>query len=166
MQTGYSYEKMEEKDLKEVVSIEQGIFRHPWSEEFFKLILQDCNNWIITLRRETTLLGYGGYHLLKKQPSFLPVTASPYGIIHLINIAINPSFQHQGFGTLLIELLFRNAKRRNAGYCYLEVRPSNTRAFRFYQHSGFSVIGLIENYYAQDKEDAIVMGRTLPGLIR
>jgi ribosomal-protein-alanine acetyltransferase len=165
MQTGYSYEKMEEKDLKEVVSIEQGVFRHPWSEEFFKLILQDCNNWIITLRRETMLLGYGGYHLLKKQLSFLPVTASPYGIIHLINIAINPSFQHQGFGTLLIELLFRNAKRRNAGYCYLEVRPSNTKAFRFYQHSGFSVIGLIENYYAQDKEDAIVMGRTLPGLI-
>ena len=156
MQTGYSYTKMEEKDLEEVVSIEQGVFRHPWSEEFFRLIL----------RRETTLLGYGGYHLLEKQPSFLPVAVSPCGIIHLINIAINPSFQHQGFGTHLIDLLFSNAKRRNAGYCYLEVRPSNSRAFRFYQHSGFSVIGLIEHYYAQDKEDAIVMGKTLPGLIR
>ncbi|MBN2322487.1 MAG: ribosomal protein S18-alanine N-acetyltransferase [Spirochaetes bacterium] len=166
MQTDYSYARMEEKDLKEVVSIEQGVFRHPWSEEFFRLILKDHNNWVVTLRKKTTLLGYGGYHLLKKQPSFLPVTASLDGIIHLINIAISPSFQHKGLGTLLIEHLFNNAKRRNAGYCYLEVRPSNAKAIRFYQRSGFFVIGLIENYYAQEKEDAIVMGKRLPALIR
>jgi len=164
MKTAYAYAKMEESDLEEVILIEQGVFRNPWSEEFFRLILSDRSNWIITLRSERTLLGYGGYHLLKKRPSFLPPAASACGTIHLINIAITPSFQHQGFGTRLIELLFSNAKR-NAEYCYLEVRPSNTKAFKFYQHSGFSVIGLIENYYPREKEDAVVMGRTIPGLI-
>ena len=58
------------------------------------------------------------------------------------------------------------AKKSSAKYCYLEVRPSNTRAFRFYQHNGFSVIGVIENYYPQEKENAVVMGMELSGLIQ
>ena len=164
MKTVYSHSRMEEKDLEEVVAIERGVFRRPWSKEFFRLILQDRTNRMVTLRDEKTLVGYGGYHLLNKKPSFLPA-AAPRRIIHLINIAIEPSYQHRGFGTYLIDILFNDAKRCDAGYCYLEVRPSNMPAFSFYTHSGFSVIGLIENYYAQDTEDALVMGKTLPGLI-
>ena len=135
MQTAYSYAKMEEKDLEEVVTIEQGVFRHPWSEGFFRLILQDHNNWIITLRRETTLLGYGGYHLLKKRPSFLPLTVSSNGIIHLINIAINPSFQHQGLGTQLLDIAAEMSS--DAGFTKLSVISAvGTRTY--YRERGFS----------------------------
>lgn len=166
MQQRCSYSTMAERDLDEVITIEREVFRHPWSKEFFRLIISDSNNWVITMRRDDLMVGYGGYHLLKKGTPFLFSGSRLMRTIHLINIAVSPPFQNHGFGTMLLDFLLDNAKRSNAEYCYLEVRPSNLQAFQFYQHRGFSVVGLIENYYPQEKESAIVMGTELSGLIR
>lgn len=166
MQQRCSYSAMAEKDLDEVLSIEREVFRHPWSREFFRLIISDSNNRVITMHRDDIVVGYGGYHLLKKGTPFLFSGSRLMRTIHLINIAVSFPFQNHGFGTMLLDFLLDNAKRGNAKYCYLEVRPSNLRAFQFYQHRGFSVIGFIENYYPQEKESAIVMGTELSGLIR
>jgi ribosomal-protein-alanine N-acetyltransferase len=166
MQQNCSYSTMAERDLEEVISIEKEVFRHPWSMEFFRLIISDSSNCVITLRRDNAVVGYGGYHLLKKEATFLSRGNRNQQLIHLINIAVRPPFQNQGFGTLLLDILLSKAKRSSAEYCYLEVRPSNTRAFHFYQHRGFSVIGVIENYYPIEKENAVVMGMELLGLIQ
>jgi len=166
MQHTCSFSTMVEGDLDEVLSIEREVFPHPWSKEFFQLIISDRSNWVITLRRDNTIVGYGGYHLLKKGRTFLSTHDRYQQIIHLINIAVSPPFQNQGFGTRLLDLLFNNAKRSCADYCYLEVRPSNTQAIHFYQRRGFSVIGVIEKYYPYENENAVVMGMGLSGLIQ
>ncbi len=152
---------MAEKDIDHVLIIEQSIFRHPWSKDFFRLILSDINNYMITLKKDDALIGYGGYHLLKGKTDFLPIKETHRHIIHLINLAVQPCFQGRGFGTCLLNTLFSSALRRGAEYCYLEVRPSNKCAFSFYRKSGFSIIGVIENYYPQEKEDAFVMGKDI-----
>jgi ribosomal-protein-alanine N-acetyltransferase len=152
---------MTEKDIESVLSIERSVFQHPWSPEFFRLIIADMNNCVLTLRNETGIIGYGGFHLLKNKVNFLGVNVDYNRIIHLINIAIDPHEQHRGFGTYLLNILIGKALASNAEYCYLEVRLSNQKAFTFYRKSGFSVIGIIENYYPQERENAIVMGREL-----
>lgn len=161
MRLGCSYSIMTEDELDKVLSIEKSVFRHPWSRNFFKHILSDINNYLITLRQDKILIGYGGYHLLKDKKNFL-ATKKPYSrFIHLINLAIHPSFQNRGYGTFLMNTLMNNARTEGVEYCYLEVRPSNTKAVGFYKKFGFSIIGLIENYYYNDREDALVMGSEL-----
>ncbi len=152
---------MTRRDIDRVLMIEQSLFRHPWSKDFFRLILSDFNNYMITLKKDGALIGYGGYHLLKGKTDFLPVKKTHKRLIHLINLAVQPGSQHRGFGTCILNTLFCNARGRGAEYCYLEVRPSNQCAFSFYRKYGFSIIGMIENYYPQEKEDAFVMGRDI-----
>ncbi len=43
----------------------------------------------------------------------------------------------KGFGTKAIQLLLKKAKSLNISKIYLEVRPTNIRAFKSYENSGF-----------------------------
>jgi len=156
-----SYTQMTEKDLDEIENIERSVFLHPWTKDFFRLIISDFNNCVLTLRREGLIIGYGGYHLLKKDSSFLFRDRRHKKIIHLINIAIKPQEQNHGYGTFLMNTLLSKARAQNREYCYLEVRPSNEKALIFYNRCGFSIIGIIDNYYFREKEDAIVLGKQL-----
>jgi len=162
---GCSYAVMTERDIGQVLEIERAVFKHPWTGDFFRLIIADYKNYVITLRRRGEIIGYGGYHLLKNRTSFLATTRDYQRIIHLINLAVRPDQQRRGFGTFLLETLLRDAAVKRAEYCYLEVRPSNAAAFSFYKALGFAVIGLIDNYYPLEGEDALVLGREL-GRIR
>jgi len=161
MTIGCSYSIMTEEDIDTVLAIERAVFKHPWTKDFFHLIISDFNNYVITLKNKNALIGYGGYHLLKNKTNFLFSSKEFKQIIHLINIAIYPPHQHQGFGSFLINTLLSHARRRTAEYCYLEVRPSNQKAFLFYKKFGFLIIGMIENYYPHEQEDAFVMGKEL-----
>jgi ribosomal-protein-alanine N-acetyltransferase len=154
---------MIEKDLDEIVKIEISVFPHPWTKDFFRLIISDFNNCVLTLRRGDAIVGYGGYHFLKKDSSFLFRDRRHKKIIHLINIAIKPQEQKRGYGTFLMNTLLSKARSQNGEYCYLEVRPSNEKALTFYNRCGFSIIGIIDNYYPREKEDAIVMGKQILG---
>ena len=129
--------------------------------KFFHLIVSDMHNYMLTLRTGAGIIGYGGYHLLRNRTSFLSTRHQYDSMIHLINIAIAPQRQHSGFGTFLMNTLINKAMANNAEYCYLEVRPSNDRAFSFYRKRGFSISGVIENYYPQECENALVMGMEL-----
>lgn len=155
------YSPMTDKNIDSVMFIEKAVFRHPWTRDFFRLIISDKKNYVITIRYGKEIIGYGGYHLIKDKVNFLNTKKDYRGIIHLINIAIHPDYQHRGFGTTLLKTLLKNAVSQNAEYCYLEVRPSNTKAIAFYRKFGFSVIGIIENYYPQENENALVMGLEL-----
>jgi ribosomal-protein-alanine N-acetyltransferase len=148
-------------DIDGVLSIEQSVFRNPWSRDFFRLILSDLNNYLVTLKDRSGIIGYGGYHLLKNGAAFLAVDREYRRVIHLINIAVTPPRQCRGFGTYLLNTLLSNARGDDAEYCYLEVRPSNERAYSFYRRRGFKLIGVIENYYPLERENALVMGKKL-----
>jgi ribosomal-protein-alanine N-acetyltransferase len=45
---------------------------------------------------------------------------------------------------------------------WLEVRASNSAARSLYEKLGFEVLGVRKNYYERPREDALVMGLTLP----
>ena len=91
---------------------------------------------------------------------FLAAVVPQPGVARILMLAVRGRFRSQGLGsTLLREFLDRAAR---AGYrqVTLEVRRSNTRAIGFYQRWGFSITGVIPNYYS-DGEEGYVMWRLL-----
>lgn len=82
---------------------------------------------------------------------------------HLLNITVKPENQGRGLGLALLEHLMSRAHAANARECFLEVRDSNTAAFRLYERYGFNEIGRRRDYYPAvgGREDAVVMACTL-----
>lgn len=78
----------------------------------------------------------------------------------LFNIAVDPHFQHQGFGKRLLSELILQLQRRNVATLWLEVRESNKAAQKLYDSLGFNEVTIRKNYYPTPdggKENAVIM---------
>ena len=76
---------------------------------------------------------------------------------HIITIATRQAFQRQGIGELLLQAIIDMSIQYKARIVTLEVRVSNTPAQKLYAKYGFGQVGLRHGYYANDREDAIIM---------
>lgn len=79
---------------------------------------------------------------------------------HLLNITVIEGREGQGIGRVFLALLIRSLTSQNVECLFLEVRPSNERARKLYENSGFSLIGRRRGYYPApngSREDALVM---------
>ena len=76
---------------------------------------------------------------------------------HVTTIAVDPAWHRHKVGTRLLLALAREARRRGATSLTLEVRLGNKPAQNLYRRFGFRPVGVRKNYYAETKEDALVM---------
>jgi [ribosomal protein S18]-alanine N-acetyltransferase len=79
---------------------------------------------------------------------------------HLMNVAVDPVVRREGIATSLLEHLFERADGPGAQYT-LEVRMSNFQAIALYERFGFRPAGHRRGYYHDNKEDALIMWRTV-----
>jgi ribosomal-protein-alanine N-acetyltransferase len=79
---------------------------------------------------------------------------------HLMNVAVAPELTRQGIATKLVNALFALADRPGQQYT-LEVRPSNRPAIALYEAFGFVDAGRRPGYYMDNREDALIMWRTV-----
>lgn len=144
---------MIESDLHKVMEVERVAYPFPWTKGIFK----DCLTagyccWVIedTDSVEGIFKGYG----------ILSVAA---GEAHVLNVAICPRQRRQGLARHLMFHLLDIAKDHNVETVFLEVRPSNTAAFKLYHALGFNQVGQRKGYYPTEKgrEDALIMALTL-----
>ena len=75
----------------------------------------------------------------------------------LETMAVAPARQRQGIGRILFAALAADLKAAGATDLLLEVRASNQAALGFYRVQGFVQAGLRHGYYAEPKEDAVLM---------
>ncbi|MDD0823779.1 ribosomal protein S18-alanine N-acetyltransferase [Mannheimia sp. AT1] len=78
----------------------------------------------------------------------------------LFNIAVDPAFQHQGFGKRLLSELILQLQQKGIATLWLEVRESNIAAQRLYNSLGFNEVTIRKNYYPTPeggKENAVIM---------
>lgn len=80
----------------------------------------------------------------------------------LLNLAVHPSCRRQGVGSRLLEETLAAASQGGATRIFLEVRPSNAPAVRFYERHGFLAWGRRPGYYWDPAEDALELTRRLP----
>jgi ribosomal-protein-alanine N-acetyltransferase len=135
-------------DLPQVIAIERRAFPTPWSLAMFVLELSKPSGICLAALIEEQLVGY--------------LVCSRYDTIwHLMNVAVDDHLRRQGIATTLLERLFEMADRPSEQYT-LEVRTSNEDAIRLYERFGFRTAGRRRAYYHDNREDALIMWRTVP----
>jgi [ribosomal protein S18]-alanine N-acetyltransferase len=135
-------------DLPQVIAIERRAFPTPWSLAMFVLELSKPSGICLAGLLEDRIVAY--------------LVCSRYDTVwHLMNIAVDVNLRRQGLATSLLERLFELADRPSEQYT-LEVRTSNEGAIRLYERFGFRAAGRRRAYYHDNREDALIMWRTLP----
>jgi ribosomal-protein-alanine N-acetyltransferase len=135
-------------DLPQVIAIERRAFPTPWSLAMFVLELSKPSGICLAAFVGQRLVGY--------------LVCSRYDTVwHLMNIAVDDGLRRQGIATTLLERLFELADKPSEQYT-LEVRMSNDAAIRLYERFGFRTAGRRRAYYHDNREDALIMWRTVP----
>jgi [ribosomal protein S18]-alanine N-acetyltransferase len=134
-------------DLPQVIAIERRAFPTPWSLAMFVLELSKPSGICLAAIEGGSIIGY--------------LVCSRYDTVwHLMNVAVEPTRQRQGIASALLERLFEQGDRPSEQYT-LEVRTSNEEAIRLYERFGFRAAGRRRAYYHDNREDALIMWRTV-----
>lgn len=141
---------MNASDLEDVAAAEAEVTAFAWSAGHYRDSLASGHMaWVCRVGGE--LMG----HLVMMQV---------LDEAHLLNVVVRRKFQGHGLGARLLRFALAEAEQRGASSMFLEVRPSNIRALKLYQHFGFAQVGLRRAYYPAQtgREDALVMERKIP----
>ena len=141
---------MAEADLSAILPIESTAYSFPWTRNIFKGCLRDgycCR----VLELDGVIAGYAVMSMQKDEA-------------HLLNLCIDPGRHRNGLGGILLKFMLDFAQKQEAVTTFLEVRPSNKVARRFYEKGGFVEVGLERDYYPAvfGREDAIIMAQQTP----
>ncbi|NLC11802.1 MAG: ribosomal protein S18-alanine N-acetyltransferase [Firmicutes bacterium] len=140
-------DRVKERDLPQLMVIENSVFVSPWS--IFTFLEELRHNRLAhyyCVRFQGQLVAYGGAWVVLDE-------------IHITTIAIHPCYQGQGIGSLLLKKFFELARELKAKEITLEVRETNMPARHLYEKFGFKVMGARKNYYGD--ESALIMTATL-----
>ncbi|MDI9514842.1 MAG: ribosomal protein S18-alanine N-acetyltransferase [Clostridiaceae bacterium] len=136
--------KMRYSDLDDLEAVEKASFSVPWTrgmleEEYFNI---RARYRVIEFRGN--IAGYIGMWRIMDEG-------------HITNVAVRPEFRRKGFARKLLQDLIDHARTSGIKSLTLEVRVSNLPAIRLYESFGFKVEGRRKQYYADNREDALIM---------
>ena len=147
MSTPVDIRRLTYADLPQVIAVERRAFTTPWSLAMFVLELSKPTGICLAALHGERVIGY--------------LVCSRYDTVwHLMNIAVEPTLRRQGIAEALINSLFEQADKPSEQYT-LEVRTSNEGAIRLYERFGFRAAGRRRAYYHDNREDALIMWRTV-----
>jgi ribosomal-protein-alanine acetyltransferase len=79
------------------------------------------------------------------------------GEADVVNLAVDPAHRRRGIGRTLMAAAVGYARTRRVELVWLRVRAGNRTARAFYRCCGFEVVGRFRGYYADPREDAVLM---------
>lgn len=135
---------MEERDIPSIMEIERSSFSTPWTEMSFLSEIYRKHGVALVAVWEEKVIGYVCANYVLHES-------------HILNLAVHENYRRRGIGTLLMNEVIRELKRRKCVFVYLEVRESNIGAREFYTRFGFKVESRRKKYYANPDEDALLM---------
>ena len=131
-------------DLNLIHQIEKRVFSDSWSKDSIKQeLIKPSNALIIISEINGKVMGYFFAHIFKDE-------------VHILNIAIDVPFQHQGLGKQLLDKIMK--KYLKEADVFLEVKRTNFPAINLYLAFGFEEIDIRRGYY-RDGQDAVIMSR-------
>lgn len=136
--------RMEEKDIPQVVAIEESTFHDPWSAQSFLCESKRESNIYIVVEDRGSVVGYCGL----------------WGVVgegQITNVAIREDCRNQGIGKRMLTELIRLGRELELESFTLEVRESNERAIHLYESLGFRSVGTRKDFYTHPNENAIIM---------
>lgn len=145
---------MREEDVGQVMAIEKASFPSPWPRGAFIEEMRSNPYARCVVTREAgagardRLSAYICYWILGEE-------------LLINNLAVRPDRRRLGLGRLLLTHALKEGLDSGCLVAYLEVRPSNEAAIHLYESHGFTVVRRRKGYYADTREDALVMRATL-----
>ena len=132
-------------DIEELYEVELTSFTDPWSKESFKDELNnEIAHYLVGSINNKVVAYIGAWFVLDEA--------------HITNVAVKSDFRRQKIAKQLITAFIVLAKKHQITSITLEVRASNIPAQSLYQQFGFEKQGLRKRYYADNNEDAIILG--------
>ena len=127
------------------MAIERQAYARPWSPNLFLAEMSEPSNRnYLVAKLDREVVGYAGLICYGDEA-------------HITNIAVHPMRQGSGIAHRLIHEQIGAAISMGAAAVSLEVRVTNWRAQRVYARFGFRPVGIRRNYYAELREDALIM---------
>lgn len=139
-----SFRRAELRDVRHIRAIDAQVYPTPWSEK-------------LTLQQVT---GVGRFHLVAEVSHRVVAHAGLVfldGDAHIATIAVSPSHQRRGLADEMMRHLFAAAEANGCEALTLEVRSGNAPAIALYERHGFVEAGRRPGYYADNREDALIM---------
>lgn len=135
------------EDVDDIYEIETLCFPDPWSRD--ALVYEFTENpraFYIVAELDEKVVGYAGLWWIADEG-------------HITNVAVKPGYRNRHIGEGIINVMIDFTSQEGIKHHTLEVRPSNTAAINLYQKFGFRTEGIRKEYYANNKEDALIMWR-------
>lgn len=137
-----------EGDVAAVIQLERASFEPGWAETAFERELKHNGmaRYIVlaTTGKPERIIGFAGAWLMVDEA-------------HVVSMAVRSELRGRGYGRLLLHGLIELAREAGMDVATLECRVSNTVARNLYGTYGFYEVGLRKRYYADNKEDAVIM---------
>lgn len=136
---------MRHLDLSEVMEIEELSYEFPWTLGIFS----DC------LDNQYAAMVY----VQNNRIQAYSVSQFIVDECHLLNLCVRHEARGQGLGSTMIKYLINQARQKDMGSIFLEVRITNAAALHLYDKLGFNEIGFRRDYYPDNdgREDALVL---------
>jgi ribosomal-protein-alanine N-acetyltransferase len=136
--------------LERILEIETLSFSAPWSLNGFLQELENPFSHLWALVSDGVLLGYLCFWMVHEE-------------MQLLDLAVHPRYRGQGNGGFLLAKMMDHAASQEISRIWLEVRASGSAARKLYEKFGFVESGRRRDYYADPREDAVIMSLSLPG---
>lgn len=142
----FQIRRMIPEDISEVFRIDAQTAALYWPENsyHFEVERNDASRCWVAVNDNGSILGFLILWLIVDE-------------IHVANFAVSPEYQGLGIGTALMIHGLISAWKEGARVSFLEVRAGNLPAITIYQKLGYEPVGIRENYYQDNHEDAIMM---------
>ncbi len=144
---GLTIEKMETKDLDEVLEMEGSFPSNPWSKNMF---IEEMKNpfafcFIIKMNEipKHQVMGFICFRNIGDESE-------------LLNIFVHPQYRQMGIGKKLIQFYIGFCEKTKIKRFYLEVNVSNRPAIHLYHLFSYQSLGMRKKFY-QGKIDALLM---------
>lgn len=137
-------ELLDDKFIDEIMGIELSCFTMPWSKTLMVDEFKRGNTYYIAVTIDDEIVGYGGIWIVMDEA-------------HLTTIGVLEQFRGKGVAKLIVKKLIDYVVSKQVYAITLEVRRSNIAAQNLYESFGFYGVGYRKQYYADNKEDALVM---------
>jgi ribosomal protein S18 acetylase RimI-like enzyme len=145
----YQIHRIEAMQLEDARNLANRRLRETYSAELFQHFFEDFRSCFLAASHDGDLAGF----ILG-----VPLDSST---LRILMLAVDENLTRRGIGCLLLTSAESYASTRKMTSVSLEVGTGNESAIHFYQKTGFSITGMLPQYY-EDRSDAFVMRKTLP----
>lgn len=144
-------------DIDEVKILESETGLSPWSIADYRRETNREESTFLVAEVESAVAGFVIARLITITVINAAKPSNAFNEIEILSIAVRPKFQRQHIAKRFLTALLREFLPYHQLRINLEVRSQNTSAIRFYEASGFAIVGARRNYYTNPPDDALLM---------